>query len=251
MRLSTIALVVLAGCAAEEDPWVVRPPGGHGQNGGGFDVPIDAAVDAANLDGSGATGRLCVVTDVRDPLDCPDVTTLAGVLVERVGTASTATAGADGAFTLDLPPGAIIRAGAGSTTLRTSVSRVELEDPAVRLVPVPTAAAWTSTLGDMGATMAAGNGAVVIRTVTSAGTPAAGVAYDLPPEITAGPFYDGASAAEWTTGGGTGPLGTAVMVDLPPGQYTFTGSAGAEVVTVGNVQVHADAVTFVRGTLAP
>jgi hypothetical protein len=78
------------------------------------------------------------------------------------------------------------------------------------------------------------------------------VIYELPEGALRSPFYDGATALTWTTGGGgTGPTGSTLIVDLAPGLYTLEANQGARQLVIPDVPVYADAVTFVRDRLPP
>ncbi len=251
LTVLTLLAVPAVGCAAPDDDWVVRPPGGGtGSNG----QQVDAArPDAGDLDGGTGdlTGVVCVVADLRAPDACPAIAAAAGVLVRRLGDATGATSDASGRFTLTAPGAVVILdVGSGAAALTPALVPVD-NDGAVVHAPVPTRAAWAATVAATGAVVAPGNGSIALYVDTSAGTPAAGVALDLPAGGATGPFYD-RSAGAWTAGGGTGPAGVALVIDLPPGGYQLEGGDGAgHLVSLGPVPVAADALTFVRATLTP
>lgn len=255
--IAALSGLVVAGCAGDDGNWVVRPPGGPGGPGGtGTTIdaaqPIDADGDArGDGGGDGLRGQICVVTDLRAPDACPAVTSAAGVLVRRAGDATGDTSDAAGRFTLDVAGADIVLdVASGSQLLQPSIVPV-LSDGTIVHAPVPTASAWSATVAALPATVAPGAGSIAVYTVTAAGTPAAGVIYELPEGAPRSPFYDGTGATPWTTGGGTGPTGTTLIVDLPPGTYVLEANQGAAQITPLAVPVYADAVTFVRARLPP
>lgn len=246
--LRSCLLLVMVGCAAEEDPWVVRPPGGGGGGGGG--VPVDAppVIDADPDAISSMMGRLCPVTDPRDPFICPIADTFSNTLVERLGTAASTTAAPDGTFTLDLPFGSVVRSGVGDASYATSIVTIELDQPAVRRVPIMTRTVYTGMIAAMDATVAPGNGWVLIQLLDAVGRPVAGATFDVAKALQ-GPFYEGNATTAWVQGGSTGVGGIAAIVDIPTGPYLVTGASGTETIS-RSVMIHADAVTFLRVRLA-
>lgn len=244
------SIAAAAACAGSGDDWVVRPPGG----GTGVGIPgVDAMPrDAPGGDGGGDLhGLVCVVADLRAPDACPAVTTASGVAVRQLGDTAGTTSDASGRFTLAVASGTVILdVAVGSAALTRSVVPVANDGSLVQ-APVPTQAAWAATVAATGGVVAAGDGAIAVYVDTSAGGAASGVTFDLPPGASNGPFYDRAGGA-WDAGGGTGPAGVALILDLAPGTYALSGGDGAgHTVTLTGVPVAADAVTFVRGTLTP
>ena len=249
LRRASLSLVLLAACAAPEDDWVVRPPGG---GTGSMGVRIDGGPADAGLDGGGGglTGLVCVVDDLRQPDRCPIGAAATGVLVRRLGDVLGATSGSDARFTLAVTePTVILDVAADSTTLQLTIVPVRTDGGLVH-APVPTAQAWTDTVASLEVAVAPGNGAIAVYTDSALGAPAAGVTF-VQLAAGSGPFYDGAASTTWTIAGGTGDFGATLFVDLPPGIYGLDGNQGARQVIVGSVPVVADAVTFVRAVLPP
>lgn len=251
LQRASFSLLLLAGCGAPEDDWVVRPPGG-GTGGTGVTIDATPSLDAASDDGGvGLTGLVCVVTDLRIPEECPIGPAATGVLVRRAGDTTGATSTADARFTLAVTdPVVILDVASDSTTLQPSIVPVDNDGRLVH-APVPTSAAWSATVASLSVTIAPGNGSIAIYTDTAVGAHAAGVTFALPVGAISGPFYDGADATSWTTGGGTGLLGATLLVDLPPGTYAVDGNQGARLVSITGIPVGGDAVTFVRAVLPP
>jgi hypothetical protein len=251
IALTMLPLVAAVACAAPDDDWVVRPPGGGTGSSG---QQVDAArPDGGDLDGGTGdlTGVVCVVADLRAPDACPAVAAAAGVLVRALGDPTGATSDASGRFTLAAAGAVVILdVGSGAATLTRAVVPVANAGAVVH-APVPTRAAWDATVAATGTVVAPGNGAIALYVDTSVGTPAAGVTLDLPAGGVTGPFYDRSGGA-WTAGGGTGPAGVALVLDLPPGSYQLDGGDGAgHTVSLSGVPVAADALTFIRGRLSP
>jgi len=248
----SVVVLLLAGCAADDD-WVVRNPGGGtGSNTPGVDSGV--TVDAPPVTGDGGrelTGVICVVTDLRRPDRCPVVDEAVGVLVRRVGDVDGALSDGDGRFALAVPePAVVLELARDSTTLQPSIVPV-VDVGGLVHASVPTAAAWDATAASLAVTIAPGTGAIAVYTDDATGAPAAGVLFDLPSGALDGPFYDGSSTTAWTTAGGTGGYGATLVVGLVPGDYQLTGNQGARTVQLASVPVYADAVTFVRATLPP
>jgi hypothetical protein len=95
LAMGALAMAGLAGCA-DEEPWVVRPPGG---GGGGTGSGSNGGGDAGTDGGSGASGRLCVVDDLRRPDACAATADDDAVRIAVRG-GVTVTTDAGGRFTL-------------------------------------------------------------------------------------------------------------------------------------------------------
>lgn len=244
-------LAAVVGCA-EEEPWVVRPPGGG--TGSGTAGP-DAGVDAASDGGlpAAVAGRVCVTTDLRRPGTCPAVAAAAGVAVRELGAAAGTTSAPDGSFTVTLSGARReVELAVGSTSLVRAVVAAPAFTSGARLsAPVVTVDAWSQTLLATGIQIATGNGAIAVYVVRADGVADQGAGIDLPGAASVGPFYDrdGAWAAD---AAGTGAAGVALILDLPPGDYALTGrdSAGRDF-TVAPVSVVAGAVSFTTEVLPP
>ena len=246
--LAAASLLTGAACTSDDSDWVVRPPGGgSGSNTGGPDGGVDGG--PTNDAGTMLTGQVCVVTDLRRPDACPVTTTAAGVLVRRLGQLTGTDSNATGAFTLAVTdPVELLEVAAGSTELVPSLVPVR-NDGAVVHVPTATRVAYEDALGDVGATVTTGNGSIALYVETAAGLPATGVVFTQPEGGALPPFYDLVGAQAWAAGGGTGPAGAVLFVNLPPATYALTGLAPGGAVLNPGVQVISDSVTFVTVAL--
>lgn len=248
-----VAIAVVAGlgaCAAEEDHGPFRPGGGGG-TGGGSSYPGDARMTDAPADGDAGAelaGRICVVTDLRVPDECPAVASRAGVTVSIVGASASTTSAADGRFTLPVSSSAVVLdAASGSPTFERSL--VPAMVGGVVDTPVVTQAAYAAVLGALGPVVPDGGGAVVAYVVNGA-SPAIDVTFSTIAGSSLAPFYDNGGATAWTQGGGTGAAGVALFVDVPAGSVLLDGVAPDARVARATVPVVADAITFVELALA-
>lgn len=239
--------LLVAGCA-EEDHGPFRPPGGHG--GGGSSQGGDAAVTDADGDAGGLLrGRVCIVTDLRVPDACPNVTEQAGVTVGVRGTAEVTTSGADGRFALPAAGDTLVLDVApGSITLQRATVPVAVTAALVN-APVMTRAAWTAVEDTLGVVVPDGGGMVAVY-VEDGGAPVAGVTFATAAGSSVAPFYDDGAALAWTQQGGTGAAGVALLVDVPAGTATLDGVTPDLRVARFTVPVVTDAITFVRVGLA-
>ncbi|HVV83286.1 MAG TPA: hypothetical protein VHE35_09410 [Kofleriaceae bacterium] len=238
--LAALGAVAAAGCSGSEDDWVVRPPGGG--PGGGTHPDGGTSVDAS----SGGNGRLCVVDDLRAPDACPATADVAGVRV-RVEDGPTVTTDANGRFDLSLAQAAIVDVGETTATLVPGVSRVEPGGPiAVRAMHVEPFDDLLLAVGGPPLTQ----GAIAIYVEEQAGGPAQDVSFDQLGGATFPVLYDAGGATSWQTDAGTGAAGVALMLDVPAGSYTLTGTVpGSSPFTITEVPVRAGALTFVRRAL--
>ncbi|MBK9031325.1 MAG: hypothetical protein IPL61_08305 [Myxococcales bacterium] len=247
--IGLLATAVLAStaCTSDDGDWVVRPPG----NGTGTNGRADAGVDSGPTGDANATlvGVVCVVDDLRAPDVCPTVPAAAGVLVRRLGELTGVDSNAVGAFSLPVAdPIELIEVAVGSTALVPALVPVQ-NDGAVVHTPTPTVTAWADALADVGASVSDGHGSIALYVETAAGAPASGVVFTQPAGGSLPPFYDLAGVQAWASGGGTGPAGAVLFVDLLPATYSLTGLAPGGAVVSPSVQVIADTITFVRVAL--
>lgn len=253
VRLSAavLALVAAGGCVDDDRSGLpVRPPGGGGpgSNEGGDATPIDAP----GSDGGGGEvrGLICVVTDLRSPDVCPAVPAREGVAVAVRGTADATVSDAEGRFTLPVgTPTVTLDVAGGSATLERAT--VPAAVGALVHAPVIGASDWADVLASLDQAVPDGGGAIVVY-VSDAGAPASGVAFATIAGSSIAPYYDAGGALAWAQGTGTGAAGVALLVDVPPGTVTLDGVApDLRVVAPATVPVAADAITFVRASLAP
>lgn len=249
-RLVGVVLLGLGmiGCTSADDgDWVVRPPGGGTGSGG---VTVDAGgVDGDGDGGSGLVGHLCVVTGMQTPRACAGLEKQEGVTVRRLGDTTGTLTGNDGVFTLAVSgTPVVLEVAHDEPLLQASVVPVRNDGTDVE-VPVPTAAAWASTLTAAGTTVTPGNGSIALYLQAAPGEVPEDVRFDLPLSGIAGPFYDDDNGG-WTTGVGTGVRGVVLFTDLAEGTYTLQGrDAATTAITIAGVPVVPDRVTFVLQAL--
>jgi hypothetical protein len=237
-----------AGCA-EEDYGPFRPPGGGGT---GVNTGGDARPPDAGLDGGGGLlrGRVCIVTDLRQPDACPADPLRADVAIAVQGTGATAFSDDAGDFVIAADGVAVLDVAAGSATLQRATVPVAVTGASVN-APVVTRAAYTALLGAIGTPVPDGGGAVALYVMDSAG-PESGVSFSTVAGSSIAPFYDDGGPLAWVQGGGTGAAGVALFFDVPVGTVVLDGvTSDQRMVRLTGVPVVVDAVTFVRVMLAP
>ncbi len=223
-----LAVLALAACA-DRDPFIA--PGGSGGGGGGGGSGGGGARDAGpRLDGGGGgeiRGRICQVTDVRAGAPCTTADGT-GLTVEIFETGAQAAVAADGTFTLPA-------AGAVST-LVTNTDHPVWFGGAMQVIgagnvtlPVMAADDVASLLLANAIVLEPGRGILVVH-VTAGGSPAAGANLSALGGIA--PFYDAGDPELFFTDGPTGPLGTAVYFNAPPGGGELDVTLDAITVTV-------------------
>jgi hypothetical protein len=246
--LLPVLALVLGACGEEEDHGPVRNPGGGGGGGGGGSSDggdADAGVDGALAE---LRGRICIVTDLRLPVVCPDVAARVGVAVRETLTGTATTSGSDGSFTVQTTGAAAqLAIATGSTTLVPSTVPLALPvADGVAEAPVIGTADWQAVLDAIVQTQPDGRGAVVVYVADAAG-PVVGAEFDNVTGSTVAPFYDAGGALAWAQGVGTGSQGVALFLDVPAGTIGLAATTPASgTVTVADLPVVADAITFVH-----
>jgi hypothetical protein len=206
---------------------------GNGGQGSAMDM-ADAAVegDASTTE---LTGRVCLLSDARDPSTC--AATGANGFTVTLGT-QTVTTGADGSFTMMRPSG---------TGLVWFVSGTGIEPSAMRLASGTTIPAISSLLyGDMIAGMSAivstDTGAVIAR-LQRGGDPLTGAVAIPSPVPDSETYYDGAGVTAWDFDA-TGPFGVVWISAIAPGTASLALDTGSFQATVGGIPVYAGTITF-------
>lgn len=232
MRIASLLLVVAA-CQGGGEQRPINP-------GGGDDVvspTVDASstTDGTTIDGTGLSGRVCVVSDMRALSTCA-ATGADGLTVTLEG--QTATTAADGSFTIATPSGSSLVWRVSGTSIVSTV----MPFSASTLIPAVPATLYDSVALANGVIINAGEGSVIGR-VVHATNPISGAVAAISPVATYDPFYDGSSATAWNQNQ-TGTRG----VFWIPGSSTGTPQISVEtlagdVVSVG-VPVEGDAITF-------
>jgi len=234
MRL-VIALVLVAGCRAESDEFAVSPGGGGGSIGsGGSDEP-DAGIDGNDSGANGLVGRVCVLSDLRQPSVCNP--TGAGDIVVTLGT-RIATTLDDGAFVIQAPTGSNLVWHATGQQIVTSAQPFSTST----LVPAVTVAGYDDLLSANGILMVPGQGSIVAQ-VVQATNPVVDATATVSPVSQFALRYDGASSTTWDQDA-TGTLGVVWITGAAVGPTTVrvTPPLGAAVNTT--LLVEDQAITF-------
>lgn len=239
-------LVLVAACHASADDYPIGPgPEGSGQSRGGDAGAGDANGDAIDGDaGVQIAGRVCLVTDLRNPTACAENQVVSNITVS-IGTTRTATPNARGDFTISAP--------LGPFTWRVSgrdVTTSLVPFGADTRLPVIDSQLYTEMLsvnhvtrpGELVSSivMRVVNGTAAVANVTAVSNPATA---DLA-------FYDDNDILDWRSDLlGTGPNGVVWLPDIPLTTATATATVrltppqGAIVNT--QVTVEDQAITFV------
>ena len=231
MRL-VIALVLVAGCRSESDEFAVSPGGGGGGIGmGGSDEP-DAGIDG---NGAGIVGRVCVLSDLRQPSVCNP--TGAGDIVVTLGT-RIATTAEDGAFVIQTPTGSNLVWHAVGPQIVTSAQPFSTST----LVPAMPVDGYNDLLDANGILLSPGQGSIVAQ-VIQATNPVVDATATVSPLAQFPLLYDGASATTWDPNA-TGTLGVVWITGAAIGPTTVrvTPPVGSAVSTT--LLVEDQAITF-------
>jgi len=241
----TAGALALAACEAAGDNRPIHPGGGGG-NGSGSGG--DAAVDAPTDDGGNGMlrGTVCIVADLRQPGRCA-ASGADGILVSEVGTSNTATTDTAGDFAMAVSGTGTTVLEAGRTTLTVVPSLVPVAVGGGRVeVPVVRDDAFNELVIALGPVIPNGTGTVALTFETAARAPIAGVAVVAPAGAANQPFYDlPGGPTDWTTDGGTGAFGAALLFGVPPptADVSASDSGGADL-SPGRLPVDDDHVTF-------
>lgn len=213
-----LLVLSVAGCAADEDPYPVRPPGGGwgggagaGGGGGGGETP-DGDL------GSELTGRICVVLDWQDPTACPDVAARAGVEVADWWGTDTTTSDADGTFTLTTSAAVVtVRAATSIDDGLESTFSTFVRDGTPVDLPVVDSARWAATLDAVDDP--APDYPLVIYVVGPTGAPVAGAELSFPEAspLALPRVYPDDGGGGWLAddaGDATGPDGIALVLGV-------------------------------------
>lgn len=229
MRIAPLALlIVLLPACGQEDPRPFRPPGGGtGSSTDGPDASlIDADIDAAvnRLD-----GIVCVIDEVDDPFECPDIAAADNVDIAALASGTTAVSDASGLFTIDLTVAIdVLQLGGGlSDGLVTTVSSTNISAEPVTS-PVLEEGLRDSIYANLTEVQTSGAMLIYIR---DASGPVAGATVTAP----GGRIYYDDGAGGFVDIVGTGNDGIALIVDTTSGTVTATEglrSADAAVATV-------------------
>jgi hypothetical protein len=215
--------VALAGCGEETDPFIApggsgSGTGGSGSGTGGTGGGADAGV---GLDGAIARqihGRICQVDDVRLGADCVAIDGT-GLSVRIVESGAQAQVAADGRFTVTAPSGLV--------TLVTNTNHVVWFGAGIQVgdaggeavLPIMSREDVNTLLSQNLITLAPGRGILVVHVTDGTNSVSGAILSDLAGDIA--PFYDFGDPFTLAGIGPTGPGGTAVYFNAPPGLATF------------------------------
>lgn len=235
MRWYLLALLV-CGCGNSGDDFPVTPGGpGHG---GGHNP--DASIDGPDGGGDMLLGKVCLMTDPRQPTSAC-ATTLAAGLTVTLGS-NVATTVDDGSFSIARSTGTGLVWTVSGTNVVTSVIPLtaRLVLPAMPAIPM-----YQELTGNNGVVPTAGNGDVFVQvvhgsTLVAGATAAASVTGPYPV------FYDPASGDQWSQDV-TGALGMAWIPGLLAGpvDVQVTPPAATTPIVLGAVPIVDSALTFV------
>lgn len=253
MRPLIVALTILAAACAAEDP--PTGPGGGGGGGGGTGGSPDGGSFGDGGSGTGISGRLCIVDDVRIPELCPTVSGIGGVPIEVNGV--TTTSADNGSFSVASPGGSIakLRIAFGDDGYRDVVVPIGLSNGTASGLKLPLIreTTWQSLLTRASA-IEPDNSASIASYFVRGDFAVTGVEVQAPAGSTTFPIYDRPNDPpdDWAAGALTGPRGAAIMVGVPASNpdvsFLVIPPDGAPLTTAG-VPVEADALTFVTVSL--
>jgi hypothetical protein len=243
-------LVLVAACRASADDYPIGPGAeGSGQSGGG-DAGTSDARDAAEGDaGVQITGRVCLVTDLRNPTACADNQVVRNITVS-IGTTRTAIPNQRGDFTISAPLGPFT----WRVTGRDVITSVVPFGADTRL-PVISDVLYTELLSANDVTRTDLQTSVVVRVVNGVMAVANVRAASVPATPDLARYDDEDSLLDWRSDQlGTGPAGVAWLPDIPLASDTsiaatvnLTPPVGTAVST--QVPVENQAITFVTTEL--
>jgi hypothetical protein len=239
MRTLALALLVVAACSQGDGAmFPLSGGGGGGAGGGGADANHGDSPSALEV----LQGKVCLLTDPRDPTTCSTANAL-GYLVTLDG--RTATTGADGAFKIEAPKSATLTWMVTGSDIAPSLMSLSTS----HIIPIMKRDDYLDLENENGVLATAGYGDVFIH-VTKANANVATVVAAPTPTPLYSPQYDGATAHVWQVTS-TGSFGMIWLAQLASGVGTFatasttlTPQAGAAT-TLGNIPVGDGALTWV------
>jgi hypothetical protein len=220
---------LLAACKESGDMLPISPGGG---GRGGVTQP-DAALEGDG--GADIQGRVCLLSDPRDPVAC--AASGADGLTVTLG-ASTATTASDGSFTIARPPGTNLTWIVNGTGVEPSAMRAALGTT----VPVIGSLLYGDMIAGMSAVVTTEDGAIIsqLRRNDAAFTDAIAVATPVPDSEV---YYDGPALSEWDFDA-TGPFGVVWISAIAPGIASLALDNGTVQTTVAGIPVFAGTITF-------
>ncbi len=236
-RVALVACVLLAGCQPEPKDFPPLGGGGGGPGGGAGGGGADAATDALQ---NPLTGRVCLITDLRQLGDC--ATTGADGLTVTLGSYEAVTED-DGTFIIEGSQGTSVAWRITGPNIVTSVQGLSI----VHQIPAIRSSRYADLLLDNGIILNPGEGSIVVEVLEN-NAPRSGALASTNPQASFATRYDGNSALVWDQDQ-TGLFGIAWLpgVDAGASLLTIDPAAGANVDTT--ITVEDGAITFVRVSL--
>ena len=243
-----LALPMVAGCGDADH----NPPGegGGGGSGGGGGGGADAgtADGGGNSDGgSGLSGRLCNVVDLRRPLDCLPAA-LSGITVRDLASNASATTNASGNFTLavDVDATLVLAVGLGQDATRDALVPVSTWGGLGLRAPRVAQSVWDDILtNDVGASEITGTATIAVYVVDVDGLSVSGAEVSTVSDDPV--FYDDDSAQGWSgVAAATGPRGAALIMSVPAATTADLVVTANSMTFSATVPVRADTLTWAR-----
>ncbi len=230
----TALCVFLAACKDNGDPFIIQPGGDDGVFIPGADAAMDTAVDDGDV-GETIEGRVCLMTDLRDPTSCANAGV--GGLEVVLGT-STAVTDVAGVFSMPTPTGTAL---VWRVTGRDIVpSRMPLST--VNLIPAMSVESFDELLLSNGMIGTEDEGHVFVRAMRSE-LPLPGVTATAVPSPTYDTHYDGPSSFAWSLGQ-TGAFGAVWIPSVLAGTVDVTITGPRETTVELSLPVEAHGLTF-------
>lgn len=242
------SLVVGVGCSDPEAPWVTRPPGGHGSNGGGSGSSggVDAAVGDsgsgidAPFDGR-VFGEVCLTSDLRAGIEgCVHPAATAPVTVTpRCASCTAATTTSIGTFAVDVPALPVDLRFTRADVVPTIDRAVSGDMPPT---PVPSLTVRDEVYDALGWVPGDG-GAILVHVVDATGARVEGASLTGSGADVAYDTTD--TAPPWARTSATGPRGGMLIGNLVAGTTTVTVTPpGGGAAVSADVRVEADALSY-------
>lgn len=233
MKAITVLLLACAACGKDVEMYPISPGGG----GGGGTTFVDAAVDAPGGDGGTMiTGRVCLISDARNPTAC--ASTGATNLTVMLGTQTAMTA-ADGAFTITRPTGTNLAWRVSGAGIVASAQPT----PSGSTIPALSQAVYETMIAASSAPSGDNTGAIIAK-LTQNGVAIQGATAATTPAPLGNVYYDGASIDAWELDS-TGSFGVVWV----PGLDAGTASMQVGTATLTGIPVYANTITYVFAQL--
>lgn len=234
MRIASL-LIVLGACQGGSEQRPINPGGGDDHVTPPLTDAGTTTTDGTTSDGAGISGRVCVVSDLRNLSTCA-ATGAAGLTV-TLGS-ETATTSADGSFTIPTPAGSSLVWHVSGTSIVSSVMAYSTS----ALVPAVPATVYDNLTLSNGVIVNAGEGSVIGRVVRAA-TVVSGATATISPSATYAAFYDGNSASTWNQNS-TGTRGVFWIPGAGAGSASLIVDTAAGDTVAATADVESDSITF-------